>query len=161
MGERPPRGLKPVAFLDASVVIAATLSATGASRAVLLLAEPGVVEVRWTPRILREAHRNLAVKGGPFATRQLLRLLAGHRNWEVPDVDDQAVDRWAGTVHAKDAHVLAGAEGAGATHLLTLDRVHLLRPLASASLPFRVCAPSDFLQEVRKYYEATRSTDTE
>jgi predicted nucleic acid-binding protein len=69
----------------------------------------------------------------------------------VPDVTDEEIAHWTKLTDPKDAHVLAGAAHARVTHLLTLDRVHLLTPkVLSAKLPFMVQTPAEFLNDLRR-----------
>ena len=154
MGQASPRPV-PVVFLDASVLIAGALSASGASRAVVQFGEHTLLELRWTPRILRETYRNLVQTKGSEALAYYVKLVAKSKDALVPDVTDKEIARWTMLTDPKDAHVLAGAARAKATDLLTLDRAHLLTPrVLSAKLPFQVQTPAAFLDNLRRSLQA-------
>ena len=56
---------------------------------------------------------------------------------------------YAGLIHAKDTHVLAGALKAKATALITLDRKHFCTTaFRQASLPFEILTPGAFLRRL-------------
>jgi hypothetical protein len=65
-------------------------------------------------------------------------LLGGLEPDLVPLPSLKAIDRAAELVTAKDTHVLAGARGGRATHLITLDRKHLLlKEVRQGTLPLQ------------------------
>ena len=65
----------------------------------------------------------------------------------VPNPSPADIDAATEIIAARDAHVLAGARAAKATHLLTLDRRHFLgNKTRAAILPIVVCTPGEFLR---------------
>ena len=65
----------------------------------------------------------------------------------TPSREDAASD--AAIVHAKDTHVLAGADTAKADALITLDRKHLFAAsIRQAKLPFEILTPAMFLRRL-------------
>lgn len=137
----------PRLFLDASVLIAAAGSRSGASALVLDVCRQGHGRAVSSRLVLLEAERNIRAKLGRDA---LLRFYQ-----EIADLDldladaptPQEIAEMCRIIHPKDAHVLAAASKGGADVLLTLDRAHFLSPpVLQADLPFQVMTPGDFLR---------------
>ncbi|MDR7555349.1 MAG: PIN domain-containing protein [Armatimonadota bacterium] len=137
----------PRLFLDASVLIAAAESRTGASTLVLEVCRHGQAKAMSTRLVLLEAERNIRAKLGREALLRFYR--------EIGDLDLDLVDTpspkeiadMSRIIHPKDAHVLAAAVKGDAEVLLTLDRAHFLsRTVLEAGLPFEIMTPGDFLR---------------
>lgn len=111
------------------------------------LCASGKAQAIVTQLVLREAERNIKDK---LSERALIRYynLLGSLNPElVPLPSRSALEQAAQLVHAKDAHVPAGAREGRATHMITLDRKHLLsRAVRQGALPLVLCTPGDFLE---------------
>ncbi|MGF1518646.1 MAG: putative toxin-antitoxin system toxin component, PIN family [Nodosilinea sp.] len=107
-------------FLDASVIIAGAASSTGASRAVLMLAEVGLFQGVVSTQVLEECQRNLAKKL-PTAMAAYSELLS-KLNLEVVN-NPSAVEYspWLTIIESKDAPILAAAVLAHVDRLLTLN----------------------------------------
>ena len=130
-------------FLDASVLLAAAGSATGASRGVFDYA----VEQGWTlqssPWALQEVIRNLPDLP-PLATGNWLRLRR-----QIVVVDDVVViDRPVLFTASKDRPILFSALAA-AHVLLTLDKADFANLLGGSFYALRIRLPYAFLEEER------------
>jgi len=136
-------------FLDASVLIAASASRTGASSLVLTLCRQGRARPVCSRKVLLEAERNTRAKLGQ---QTLLRFYQEIASLDVDIVDDptpREITAYAAITHPKDAHVLAGAVKGRADVLLTLDRRHLLVPtVLQAGLPFLIMTPGEWLRRL-------------
>lgn len=100
-----------------------------------------------TRLVLREAERNIKDKMAEQALVRFYELLGNLDPEVVPLPSPEAIDRAAEVVADKDAHVVAGAREGSASHLITLDRKHLLpRKVRRALLPIVVCTPGDYIQ---------------
>lgn len=145
----PPEPKVPRLFLDSSVIIAGLASRTGASHAILALAELGLVRLVGCPYILMEVERNLAEKVPEFLPAY--RRLMVNLNWQmVEDPAAEDVSPWLDLVPAKDAPVLAAAVAAAPHRFITLDIGHFINPPEVAERSgLSICTPGDFLQEVR------------
>jgi predicted nucleic acid-binding protein len=131
-------------FLDSSVVVAASLSATGASCEVFRHAAPQGWQLLISPWVLREVRDNLAGKP-PDATRAWLALRAG-----TIVEDDELVFDWPIVFEAsKDKPVLFTAL-ACADILLTLDRRDFLGLLGQTIYGLRIETPGHFLRTERE-----------
>lgn len=142
-------GSKPRLFLDSSTLIAAAGSPDGGSSMVMELCAQGKAVALVTRLVLREAERNIKDKMGEQALLRFYELLGGLGPEVIPLPSSDALDRAAELVADKDAHVVAGAREGGASHLITLDRKHLLpQKVKRAMLPIIVCTPGDHLQSL-------------
>ena len=131
-------------FLDSSVALAASLSATGASRQVFDLAAAQGWSLLISPWVLREVRDNLANKP-PAAARAWLALRA-----KATIEDDELTFDWP-LVFAvtKDKPVLCTAL-ACADVLLTLDRHDFQTLLGQNVYGLRILTPGQFLRTERE-----------
>lgn len=142
-------GSKARLFFDASTLIAAAGSPDGGSSLVIEFCVQGKAAALVTRLVLREAERNIRDKMGEHALVRFYELLAELGPEVIPPPSSDAIERAAELVADKDAHVLAGAREGRATHLITLDRKHLLpRTVRQGALPMIVCTPGDYLQDL-------------
>ncbi len=139
---------RPRLFLDASTLIAAAASPDGGSSLVVELCTLGKAKALVSRLVLREAERNIKSKLSELALLRYYNLLGSLDPEVIPLPPPSAIQRAAELVAAKDAHVLGAAREGDATHLITLDRKHLLlEDVRQGALPIVVCTPGDYLQE--------------
>jgi predicted nucleic acid-binding protein len=145
MASPPP----PRIFFDASVLFAAAVSATGASRALVILAELGLLRPVVCPQIFDEVERNLQAKA-PAALPHFQRLRVA-LNWEV--VDDptpEQVQDYIDVIVAKDAPILAAAIEAQPQRLVTLDAHHFNRPEVKQRATLPIQTPGELMTDIRQ-----------
>jgi predicted nucleic acid-binding protein len=131
-------------FLDSSVVVSASLSATGASREVFRHAVSQGWQLLVSPWVLREVRDNLAGKP-PEATRAWIALRA-----DTTVEGDELVFDWPIVFEAsKDKPVLFTAL-ACADILLTLDRRDFLGLLGETIYGLKIETPGHFLRTERE-----------
>jgi predicted nucleic acid-binding protein len=131
-------------FVDSSVAIAASLSATGASREVFHHAARQGWRLLVSPWVLREVRENLAKKPSE-AARAWVSLRA-----RVAVEDDELTFDWPIVFEAaKDKPVLFSAL-ACADVLLTLDRRDFRDLLGQTIYDLRVLTPGEFLRMERE-----------
>ncbi|MFH1086127.1 MAG: PIN domain-containing protein [Chloroflexota bacterium] len=135
-------------FFDASVLVAASLSARGGSAYILAACQQGRFRAQTSLAVISEAHS--AAAGISTAAERALRRWIETVAWEmVPVPDATTLARYGTLVAAKDVHVLAAAAECGSEFLLTLDRRHLLAAaaaVAEAALPITILRPGDLIQ---------------
>jgi predicted nucleic acid-binding protein len=130
-------------FLDSSVVIAASLSATGASRRIFDFAPHHDWSLIISPWVLREVRDNL--RNRPEAAREWKSLRRG-----VGVEPDVLIFDWPLVFEvAKDKPILVTAL-ACADVLLTLDRRDFGKLIGQTVYGLRVRTPGGFLGEERK-----------
>ncbi len=145
MASPPP----PRIFVDSSVLFAAAASATGASRALIILAELGLLRLVVCLQIFDEVERNLQAKA-PAALPYFQRLRAA-LNWEVVgDPTPEQVQNAMVIIAAKDAPILAAAIGTHPQRLVTLDTQHFNRPEVRQQMAFPIQTPGELLADIRQ-----------
>ena len=135
-------------FTDSSVLIAGAGSRTGASRAVLTMAEMGLFKLIISRQILDECDRNLRKKL-PAALPILAELLAVIGPEIVPDPPPEESLRWSAIIDPKDAPILAVAVQASPDRLLTLNTKDFTAEVAAKSR-LTIQTPGDFVKIIRK-----------
>lgn len=138
-------------FFDSSALIAGIVSAQGAARALLLLAEDEKIRVCVAEQMIVEVERNIARKAPkalPFAREMILaanlRILR-----DPPDQEVNARQDWVS--HPADVPILTAAALAGVDFFVTLNTKHFLadpRPAQRSGL--RMGAPGDALAWARE-----------
>ena len=134
-------------FADANILIAGADSRSGASRAVLLMAEIGLFKLVVSRQIIDEAERNIRKKlprALPNFAEQMTNL-----NLEIVD-DPNSVDaaKWESIIEAKDAPIIAAAVLAKVDRILSLNSKDFTQEVAEkCGIPIQL--PGQFIQEIR------------
>jgi len=128
--------------VDADVLIAGLLSRTGASHAILVLGELGLLRLVLPEAAVAEVRRNLAAKLPEAAPlfEEFLRAVPLQLHRPTPHDRERARE----LADAKDVPILAAAIGAGARILVT----HNIRHFRSGE-GVRVVRPRTLIEEVR------------
>jgi len=119
-------------FADSSILIAGVGSRTGASRAVLTMAEIGLFKLVISQQVLDECQRNISKKL-PAALPIFAQLLAGINPEISPHPPQAESDRWTNIIEAKDAPILAAAVLANIDRLLSLNTKDFTPKVAAQS----------------------------
>jgi predicted nucleic acid-binding protein len=151
----------PRIFADASVLVAGAGSRTGASRAVLVMAEIGSYRLVVCRQVLDETERNLRKKL-PAALPVFAELMMAINLEIVPDPSPEEVVRWQAVVEPKDAPILAAAVAASPDRFLTLDVKDFIEPTHVAEKSgLRIETPAEFVQAIRALVEEGLSQPSE
>ncbi len=135
-------------FIDANILIAGSGSRKGASRAVLGLAEYGMIQLIVTRQILDETERNIRAKL-PKVLPVLSELLL-HLNLQIlPDPEPEQFERWLSIFEAKDAPILEAAVQVAPDFFLTLNHKDFTPDVALAT-GLLIQSPSKFVQHIRQ-----------
>ena len=141
-------------FLDSSVLISASISNTGASRAIITLVELGLVVPVICSLVLEEVTRNLQNKA-PNALPYFEQLQAVQA-WEI--VADPSAEQFlasAKIIKPKDALILAAAINAQPACLITLDIRDFKQTQVEQQVDFAILTPGEFMQAVRQHLLTT------
>ena len=135
-------------FADANILIAGADSRSGASRAVLLMAEIGLFTLVVSRQVLDEAERNIRKKL-PRALPNFADQLA-HLNLEILADPSLAVSaEWEAIIEAKDAPILAAAVTAKVDRILSLNTKDFTQEVAErCGVPIQT--PAEFIRDIRK-----------
>jgi predicted nucleic acid-binding protein len=147
--------LRATLFLDSSALVVAIvsgeiISAQGAARALLLLAEVGEIAIVVSEQVIAETERAVARKA-PQALPDLRQTLrqTGLRIVRDPSPEQVAAGQHY-IAHPPDVPILLAAMDAGVDYLVTLNRKHFLDdPQVAARSGLRIGTPGDALAWVR------------
>jgi len=134
-------------FVDANGLIAGTDSTSGASNAILRLAEVGLFQLVVSRQVLDEAERNLRKKlprALPNFAAQMTRL----RLEIVPDPASHEIAAWTAIIHPSDAPILCAAIKASVDRFLTLNTRHFTPEVADQS-GLLIQTPAQLMVELR------------
>lgn len=143
--------MKARIFADANILIAGADSRSGASRAVLLMAEIGLFTLVVSRQVLDEAERNIRKKL-PRALPNFAEQMA-HLNLEIlPDPTLEESAQWESIIEAKDAPILAAAVMANVDRILSLYTEDFTQDVAKkCGIPIQT--PAQFIQDIRNIIE--------
>ncbi len=141
---------KPDLFLDSSALFAGVVSAEGASRALLLLAEGELITITVSEQVVAETERAVARK----VPRALLTYREALRSTGLRIVHDPSpheVEAHRDIIsHPPDVPIVVAAMQAGVDYLVTLNRRHFMDdPHVAARARLRIGTPGDALAWVR------------
>ncbi len=144
------RKQRPKVFLDTSALIAGIASSRGAARAVLQLAEIGLIEVIVSRQVIVEADRNIEEKLPEMLNeyRKFIEILAPVL---IDDPHQKDIKRFLTVINPDDAPILASAVTSGADFLVTWDRKHFIGKNIRIHSNLKIVTPGEFLKYFREY----------
>ena len=138
-------------FLDSSALFAGAASSSGASRALLLLAEADQVTITVSEQVVTETERALARKL-PDALRYFREALRSSGLRIVPNPSSEEVRVHKDTVaHSPDVPIVVAAKNARVGFLATFNRRHFVDdPEVTVRAGMPIGTPGDALVWVRE-----------
>ena len=142
--------------LDSSALMAGIVSAKGASRVLLLLAESDTIGVTISEQVLTETERTIARKV-PKALRDLRQAILASKARIVRDPSPEDVAVHQNLIsHAADVPIVLAAMQANVEYLVTLNRKHFIDdPGVALQAGLKIGTPGDALSWVREQISAT------
>ena len=146
----------PSLFLDSSALFAGIVSASGASRALLILAEAKLVTIIVSEQVLAETERALARKI-PRALPSYREALRATGLRILRDPTPKQIEPYKNIIaHKTDVPIVVAAIQAKADYLVTLNRRHFIDdPDVAIRSELRIGTPGDALTWVRKFLSVT------
>ena len=145
--------IRPDLFFDSSALFAGVVSARGAARALLLLAESARITITVSEQVIAETERSLAleVPRALIDLRETLRS-SGLRIVRDPSPVQLNADEYKGLIaHRVDLPILVAAINSETDYLVTHNRRHFIDdPAVAARSGLRIGTPRDALAWVRK-----------
>lgn len=140
----------PDLFLDSSALFAGIASATGAARALLLLAETGHVRITISEQVVAETERAIARKV-PQALNDLRQAILASQAQIVRDPPVEEVLAHPDLIsHSADVPILLSAMSAQVDYLVTFNRLHFIDdPGVAQRSGLRIGTPAQALRWVR------------
>jgi predicted nucleic acid-binding protein len=138
-------------FLDSSALFAGIVSAAGAARALLLLAEAEQINLFISEQVVAETERAIARKA-PQALQDLRQAILASKAQILHDPERAVVQANLHLIrHAADVPILLAAMQAKVDYLVTLNRVHFLDdPEVAKRSGLQIGTPGDALAWLRQ-----------
>lgn len=143
--------ISPELFFDSSALFAGIVSASGASRALLLLAEAGLVAITVSEQVVAETERAVARKI-PRALPDFRETIRATGLRIVSDPSPHEIEGHADIIaHRADVPIVVAAMQSKTDYLVTLNRRHFIDDPAVANRSrLRIGTPGDALAWVRQ-----------
>ena len=137
-------------FFDSSAMVASVISSTGAGRALLLLAESGLVSLVVSEQVIAETERALARKA-PHALTYYRRAVKGVVTHILRDPEPAEVREHKDIIqHEADIPILLAGMRAQVDYLITLNhRDFIDDPAVADRSGLRIGTPGDVLEWLR------------
>jgi predicted nucleic acid-binding protein len=137
-------------FLDSSALFTGIVSASGAARALLLLAETGHITITISEQVVTETERAIARKV-PQALSDLRQAILASKAQIVHDPSPEDVQANLHLIsHAADVPIILAVVQAKVDYLVTLNRKHFIDdPDVALQAGLRIGTPGDALIWVR------------
>lgn len=134
-------------FFDASVIIASLLSSIGGSSKLLEYVRAGrlagVTSQTALEEVLDKAEKIKKSKA------EIENFVAKSRLLVRKNITFKEIASYQGLIDVEDAHLIAGAVLTKSSHLVSLDKKHLLRKdIQKKFLPLKIVSPKDLLEEI-------------
>jgi len=134
-------------YFDASVIIAALLSPSGGSALLLQYIKTGKIHGIISQTVVEEV---LSKTKKLKKTEAELEQFITTSNFIVRrHILIEETEQYQGMIAVEDAHLIAGAHLTKCSHLVTLDKQHLLRvTIQKKFLPLKILSPKELLEEI-------------
>ena len=141
----------PDLLFDSSALFAGIVSASGASRALLLLAEAGQVDITASEQVLAETERAVARKI-PRTLPELREAIRATGLRIVRDPSPEEIETYADIIaHRADVPIVVAAMQVKTDYLVTLNRRHFLDdPAVADRSKLRIGTPGAALAWTRR-----------
>ena len=135
-------------FFDASVIIASILSETGGSSKLLRYIRAGkFVGITSQTAVDEVLEKTQKIKK---SKNEIESFIAESKLLVRKKITLEEIQPYSGLVDIEDAHLIAGAKLTGCTHLVSLDKKHILREdIQKKFLPLLIVSPKMLLEEIR------------
>src|SRR3989344_9373275 len=132
-----------LAFIDASVILAALGSKSGGSSQILKLIRESKLDGITSQAVVEEVFRNVyKIK---IAESKVSRLISISSIKVIPAPTSEEVEKYLDVTAAKDVHIVASAIKSKANVVITLDKKHLLSKRIKG---LSVLTPVEFLKNL-------------
>lgn len=135
-------------FLDANIFFAATASATGASRAIFLLAQKKYHCIVSSAYAIEEARRNIALKLPEDTSGIFWSLVSQLHAVDNQQPSQQELQRYHHILPTKDIPIIVSAMRMHADFLITLDKKDFKSKKMGGQEILTIKLPGEYLQEL-------------
>ncbi len=134
-------------FFDASVIIASILSSTGGSSKLLRYVKnnkiAGITSQTAIDEVLEKTEK---IKK---STKEIGEFVVTSQLMVRKNITTKEISPYKDLIDVEDAHLIAGAVLTKCTHLVSLDKKHVLeKDIKKRFLPLRIVSPKELLEEI-------------
>lgn len=133
-------------FFDASVIIASFLFPTGGSSLLLQYVRKGRIVGVTSQTVVDEVVNN-SEKLRKTHT-EILDFIASSKIIVRDEIAFEQIQEYQGLIDEKDAHLIAGAVLTKCSHLVSLDKKHVVNETNKVRFPLKIIFPKDLLEEI-------------
>lgn len=134
-------------FFDASVIIAALLSASGGSAKLSRLVKDKTIIGVTSQTVLDEVKKHQ--RKIKRSEKEIDRLIIDNSFLVSERIKKSETGKYVGRIDQNDAHLIAGANLTHCEYLTTLDKKHLLKKeIINQFKPLIILSPKDLLQKI-------------
>lgn len=136
-------------FFDASVIIAALLSPAGGSAQLFRFIKLGKIVGITSQTVIEEVLEEDKPKKIKRSKEEMEQFIAASALMVRKTITIEEIAPLENLVDLEDAHLIAGANLTKCSHLVTLDKKHLLRPdIQRTFSPLAIVSPGELLQKL-------------
>jgi putative PIN family toxin of toxin-antitoxin system len=136
-------------YFDASIVIAALLSPTGGLAQLFRFIKLGIITGITSQTVVEEVMEEDKTKRIKRSIDEIEQFIDKSELIVREAITDEELEPYQDQVDREDAHLIAGAKLTKCTHLVTLDKKHLLRSdIQEKFLPLLIVSPKEVLEEI-------------
>ena len=141
--------MKARVYFDASIIIAALLSPTGGSSLLFQYIQLGKIIGVTSQTAIDEVLAEDKPKKIKKSKEEIEQFIAQSGLVVRENITIQEIAPYKDFVDVDDAHLIAGAKLTKCSHLVTLDKKHLLRSdIQQRFLPLKIVSPKELLEEI-------------
>lgn len=135
-------------FFDASVIIASLLSSDGGSSKLLRYVKDkkfvGIISQTVIDEVLEKSKKIGESK------KEIEEFVAKSGLLVRENITIEEIAPYKGLIDVEDAHLIAGAVLTKCTHLVSLDKKHILKEdIKKRFLPLRIVSPKELIEEIK------------
>jgi predicted nucleic acid-binding protein len=136
-------------YFNASIIIAGLLSPTGGSAQLFRFIKLGIITGITSQTAIEEVLEEDKPKRIKRSMEEIEQFIAESGLIVRESITEKEIELYQDQVDREDAHLIAGAKLTKCTHLVTLDKKHLLRSdIQEKFLPLRIVSPKEVLEEI-------------
>ncbi len=136
-------------YFDASIIIASLLSPTGGSSLLFQYIKLGKIIGITSQTTIDETLEEDKPKRIKRSKEEIEQFISHSGLLVRESITLEEITPYQTLVDLEDAHLIAGAKLTKCTHLVTLDKKHLLREdIQKRFLPLRIVSPKELLEEI-------------
>lgn len=138
-------------FFDASIIISALLSPTGGSSLLFQYIKKELIIGITSQTAIEETLEEDKPKKIKKSKKEIEQFIAQSGLIVCESITIQEIAPYKDLIYVEDAHLIAGANLTKCSHLVTLDKKHLLKKdIQQRFLPLKIVSPKELLEEIIK-----------